>query len=263
MSATKPSHELLLSLFDLTGCVALVTGGSSGLGRIMAQTFAGAGAKVIVVARRRGELEAICASIAEQGGEARYIEADLSQRDGIPDLAKQAKALFGAPNILVNSAGINRRPKLDELSLDDWDQTMRLNLDAPFLLAQALAPGMRARGWGRIINLASLQSVRAFNNSGAYGVSKGGVLQLTRVLAEAWSKHGVTCNAIAPGFVRTPLTEPVLSDPQRAQALAARTMIGRNGELDDFRGIALLLASRASDYITGQTIFVDGGFSAY
>ncbi len=129
-------------------------------------------------------------------------------------------------------------------------------------MAQKLAPAMIAKGWGRIINIASLQSVRAFGNSGAYGASKGGVMQLTRAQAEAWSKHGVTANAIGPGFFATPLTAPVASDPVRWKAMADRTFIGRNGELGDLRGIALFLASRASDYVTGQTIFVDGGFSA-
>jgi gluconate 5-dehydrogenase len=121
---------------------------------------------------------------------------------------------------------------------------------------------MRDRGWGRILNIASLQSVRAFANSGPYGASKGGIMQLTRATAEYWSRHGVTCNAIAPGFFSTPLTAPVFADPQRAQAMAERTMIGRNGELDDLAGTALWLASDASSYVTGQTIFVDGGFSA-
>jgi NAD(P)-dependent dehydrogenase (short-subunit alcohol dehydrogenase family) len=123
-------------------------------------------------------------------------------------------------------------------------------------------PAMIERGWGRIINIASLQSVRAFANSGAYGASKGGVMQLTRAQAEAWSRRGITANAIAPGFFATPLTAAVASDPVKWDANAARTFTGRNGELPDLAGTALYLASRASDYVTGQTIFVDGGFSA-
>ena len=121
---------------------------------------------------------------------------------------------------------------------------------------------MIAKGWGRIINIASLQSVRAFANGGPYGASKGGVMQLTRAQAEAWSRHGICANAIAPGFFATPLTAAVVSDPERWKAMAAKTFIGRNGALDDLRGAAIFLASRASDYVTGQTIFVDGGFSA-
>ena len=151
---------------------------------------------------------------------------------------------------------------MTEISEGDWDATLKLNLDAPFFLAQKLAPAMIAKGWGRIINIASLQSVRAFGNSGPYGASKGGVMQLTRAQAEAWSRDGVNNNAIAPGFFATPLTAPVAGDPARWAAMAERTMIGRNGELDDLRGVTVFLASRASDYITGQTIFVDGGFSS-
>ena len=139
---------------------------------------------------------------------------------------------------------------------------MRLNLDAPFFLAQRLAPAMIARGFGRIINIASLQSVRAFADCAPYGASKGAIAQLTRAQAEAWSRHGVNANAIAPGFFATELTAPVVNDEPRWTQMAQRTFVGRNGELADLWGTALFLASRASDYVTGQTIFVDGGFSA-
>ena len=150
-----------------------------------------------------------------------------------------------------------------EVTEQDWDATLKLNLDAPFFLAQILAPAMIAGAWGRIINIASLQSVRAFANSGPYGASKSAIMQLTRAQAEAWSRHGVNANAIAPGFFSTALTAPVASDPARWEQMAARTFVGRNGELRDLWGAAVFLASHASDYITGQTIFVDGGFSAW
>jgi gluconate 5-dehydrogenase len=151
---------------------------------------------------------------------------------------------------------------MPELSPAEWDTTLAVNLTAPFLLGQAFAPTMARRGWGRIVNLASQQAIRAFGNSGAYGVSKAGVAALTRSQAEAWSRHGVCCNAIAPGFVRTPMTTAVFDDPQRASAMARRTMAGRNGTLADLAGVAVFLASAASAYVTGQTIFVDGGFSS-
>ncbi len=139
---------------------------------------------------------------------------------------------------------------------------MAINLAAPFFLANALAPAMLRRGWGRIINIASLQSQRAFPMSAPYGASKGGIVQLTRAQAEAFSKDGVTANAIAPGFFPTELTAPVVDDPVRWRRMAESTFARRNGELHDLRGTAVFLASRASDYVTGQTIFVDGGFSA-
>lgn len=252
----------LPTLFSLEGRTALVTGGNSGIGKAIALALAEAGANVVLLARDRARLEEAVRSIEAFGHGAAWFDCDLADRVAVADAALRAAKPFGAPDILVNAAGINRRPPLSQLTADDWDATLRLNLDTPFFLAQALVPAMIERRWGRIINLASLQSIRSFNNSGAYGVSKAGIAQLTRVQAEAWSNKGINCNAIAPGFFRTPLTRAVFDDPQRAAALAARTMIGRNGELDDVRGLAVLLASRASDYITGQVIFLDGGFSA-
>jgi NAD(P)-dependent dehydrogenase (short-subunit alcohol dehydrogenase family) len=249
-------------MFALEGRVALVTGASSGIGRAIAATFADAGARVVLVARREDELESTRAEIAAMGGEAEILPCDLGDRAALFRCADAAPRAFGAPDIVVNCAGINIRKPMLELTAEDWDRTLRINLDAPFFLSQRLVPAMIARGWGRIINIASLQSVRAFANSGAYGASKGGVMQLTRAQAEAWSRHGVNANAIAPGFFVTPLTAAVASDPVKWQANAARTFVGRNGELPDLAGTALYLASRASDYVTGQTIFVDGGFSA-
>ena len=256
------SSATIARLFDLTGRVALVTGGSSGIGRAIAQALAGAGAKVVLVARRRDELTRAVDELADDGVAAAALACDLADRAELLACAEQAPSLFGAPDILVNAAGVNIRKPFPDLSETDWDTTIALNLSAPFFLSQRLAPAMRDRGWGRIVNIASLQSVRAFGNSGPYGASKGGVMQLTRATAEYWSRYGVTCNAIAPGFFPTPLTAPVFGDPQRAAAMATQTMIGRNGELADLHGTAVFLASDASAYVTGQTIFVDGGFSA-
>ena len=140
---------------------------------------------------------------------------------------------------------------------------MAVNLDAPFVLGRRFGPGMAERGFGRIINVASQQAFRAFGNSGAYGVSKAGVVALTRSQAEAWSPHGVTSNALVPGFVLTPLTAEASADPGRVAALAGRTMLGRNGLPEDFRAAAVFLAGPAAGYVTGQAIFVDGGFSAH
>ena len=254
----KPIFEL----FDLAGKVALVTGANSGIGAEIADALAEAGAAVVLVARRAAQLDAAKKSIESKGGRAATIPCDLSDRDAIAACARTAPSFFGAPDILVSAAGVNIRRPMAEISAADWDTTLKLNLEAPFFLAQKLAPAMIAKGWGRIINIASMQSVRAFGNSGPYGASKGGILQLTRAQAEAWSRHGVNTNAIGPGFFSTPLTIPVTSDPVRWKAMADKTMIGRNGELKDLRGAAVFLASRASDYVTGQTLFVDGGFSA-
>ena len=252
----------VLSLFSLAGRVALVTGGSSGIGRAIAQALAGAGARIVLVARRAAELSAARDEIVAAGGEAATLACDLADRDALDGCARAAPQFFGAPDILVNAAGINVRRPMLEVTRDDWDRVLKLNLESPFFLSQRLVPAMIERGFGRIINIASLQSVRAFANSGPFGASKGGVMQHTRAQAEAWSAKGVNANAIAPGFFATSLTAPVVADPARWQANAARTFIGRNGEMPDLAGTAIFLASRASDYVTGQTIFVDGGFSA-
>ena len=252
----------IANLFDLSGRCALVTGGNSGIGGEIARALAAAGASVVLVARRQAELDMAAARIAADGGRAAAIACDLADRQAVFDCAARAGAFFGAPDIVVNAAGVNIRRPMLEITEADWDATISLNLAAPFFLSQRLAPAMIAKRWGRIIHIASLQSVRAFGNSGPYGASKGGIMQLTRAQAEAWSKHGVTANAIAPGFFATPLTAPVANDPVRWKQMAERTFIGRNGELPDMRGAAVFLASRASDFVTGQTIFVDGGFSA-
>jgi NAD(P)-dependent dehydrogenase (short-subunit alcohol dehydrogenase family) len=254
--------DFLGQLFSLDGRVAVVTGGSSGIGRSIARALAGAGARVVLVARGARALEETAGWLRAEGGQAAWVSADLGDRARLERGAEEAAAAFGEPDILVNCAGINLRPPLGTLTIAEWDQTMAVNLTAPFLLGQRFGPVMAERGWGRIINVASQQAARAFGNSGGYGASKGGLVSLTRSQSEAWAAHGVCCNAISPGFVITPLTWEAASDPARSAALAARTMIGRNGESEDFQGIAVFLASRASEYVTGQLIFVDGGFSA-
>ncbi len=252
----------VLRLFDLAEHVALVTGASSGIGRAIAVALASAGARIVLVARRAGELTAVREQIESNGGAATVIVCDLTDRNALNACADAAPATFGAPDILVNAAGINLREPMLEITAARWDRTFAINLDAPFFLAQRLVPAMIARGWGRIINIASLQAVRALPDGGAYGATKGGIAQLTRAQAQAWSASGVNANAIAPGFFATALTAPVANDPAKWDLHAKRTFIGRNGELDDLAGTAVYLASRASDYVTGQTIFVDGGYSA-
>jgi NAD(P)-dependent dehydrogenase (short-subunit alcohol dehydrogenase family) len=254
--------DYLRDLFSLDGRVAVVTGGSSGIGLAIAGALAGAGARVVLLARHADALAVAVDAITAEGGSAAWVSVDVGDRQALARGAEQAAGRFGEPDILVNCAGINLRPPMSELTVGDWDQTMAVNLTAPFLLGQRFGPAMAGRGWGRIINVASQQAVRAFGNSGGYGASKGGLASLTRSQSEAWAPLGVCCNAICPGFVITPLTREAASDPGRSAALAARTMIGRNGEAADFEGIAVFLASRASGYMTGQLIFVDGGFSA-
>jgi NAD(P)-dependent dehydrogenase (short-subunit alcohol dehydrogenase family) len=217
---------------------------------------------VVVLARHTEPLAGTVRELSAAGCRAAWVSADLADRAAAQRGADEAAGPFGEPDIVVSAAGVNIRPPLAELTAADWDTLMAVNLTAPFLLGQRFGPLMAGRGWGRIISIASQQAVRAFGNSGGYGASKAGLAGLTRSQSEAWAPHGVCCNAIVPGFVATPLTAEVAADPVRSAALAARTMIGRNGEPEDFEGVAIFLASRASNYVTGQMIFVDGGLSS-
>ncbi len=256
----------LNDLFALNGRVALVTGASSGIGRAMASALAAAGAAVIHAALEAEEsaLQEAVAGVESAGGKAAYVKCDVSRFDALPGVVEKAATFFGSPDILVNAAGVNLREPWEKVSFDTWNKTIDINLTAPFFLARLLIPAMREKGWGKIINIASLQSTRAFPNSAPYGASKGGVMQLTRAMAEAWSGNmsGITCNAIAPGFFKTGLTAPLFDNQEVIDALSRQTIIGRNGELEDLNGLTIFLASRASDYITGQTIALDGGWTA-
>jgi NAD(P)-dependent dehydrogenase (short-subunit alcohol dehydrogenase family) len=242
----------LTELFSLEGRVAVVTGGSSGIGEAMASALAFAGARLSAASR----------SLRDDGCSVAWVSADLSDRAEVRRGASAAAAAFGEPDILVNCAGVNLRPPLASLTEEHWDLMFAVNVHAPFLLGQRFGPQMASAGWGRIINVTSQQAERAFGASGGYGASKGSLASLTRSQSEAWAGSGVCVNSVCPGFVATPLTREVSSDQARSAALAARTHIGRNGEPSDFAGVAVFLASTASDYVTGQTVYVDGGFSA-
>jgi len=257
------ARAYLDELFSLDGLIAVVTGGSSGIGRAIAGALVGAGARVVVLARREGPLAETVAELTGAGGTAGWVSGDLGTRDGVRAAAERAAAVFGEPDVLVNCAGVNLRPPLGSLDEHGWDTTMAVNLTAPFLLGQRFGPGMAARGFGRIVHVSSQQASRAFADSGAYGVSKGGLEALARSQAEAWSPSGVTVNTLVPGFVPTPLNARLSADPQRVAALAARTLVGRNGVPADFAGAAVFLAGRASGYVTGQALHVDGGFSVH
>ncbi len=246
-------------LFSLQGRTACVTGASSGLGRRAASVLAHAGANVIAIARRSVALEQWR---DETPGKTAAIVFDLTDRDGLADLALRIADPFGPPDIVIHAAGINTREPADEVTFEGWDTTLALNLAAPLFLSRLLVPAMKQRRWGRIVNFASLQTYRAFPGGVSYGASKGAIGQLTRSMAENWSPHGINVNAIGPGFIRTELTAAVFGDRQRAQRNAEQTCIGRNGEPEDLDGPLLFLCSDASAYVTGQILMVDGGFTA-
>ena len=250
-----------LSDFSLENKVALITGGTSGLGKMMALALAKAGAFVWIASSRDNADETL-KELKDQGTEGRFIQLDVTSSEALENVVSLIHQESNRIDILVNAAGINLRTSAEDLTLDEWQKTIDINLTAPFHLSQLVADSMRENNWGRIINIASLQSLRAFDNSIPYGASKGGIMQLTRALAQAYSKDGVLVNAIAPGFFRTNLTESLFQDPGKLQTLADKTMMGRNGEEKDIFGISVFLCSDANSYVTGQTIFLDGGFSA-
>ncbi len=249
-------------LFDLSGRRALVTGGNAGIGLAMARALGLAGAEVLLLARREAELAQAVLALQADGIRAAWQAADLCDVEALRAAAALAEGRMGGVDILINAAGVNLRQPFAEVTPQAWQTQIALHLTAPFFLTQALAPGMAARAWGRIINIASLQSTRAFANSAPYGAGKGGVLQLTRAIAQEWSARGVTCNALGPGFFATALTAAVFDNPEVAARHAAQTCIGRNGRLEDLYGATVFLASEASAYVTGQTLMVDGGYTA-
>lgn len=254
--------ESRANLFDVASRNAVVTGASSGIGLALSQTLARMGANVVLVARRAELLEKKCDEITQLGGSVHSVDVDLLDRHAAMASYDRICKPFGFPEIVINAAGINLRESSDDVSWESWDRTISLNLSIPFFFSRLFVDDMKRAGWGRVINIASLQSLRAFPNGIAYGASKGGVIQLTRAMAESWSSFGIMCNAIAPGFFKTALTAPVFENEEVSKKMSDSTAIGRNGTMEDLQGPVLFFASRASDYVTGQVLFVDGGFTA-
>jgi len=266
-----PARSVATKLFDLTGRVAIVTGGGTGIGAGLAQGMAEAGAKVVLVGRRPNPLDESATKINEVCGEERAfaLPADVLKYDELPSLVEKATSLTGnqaPPTILLNNAGINVRQKAENLTPEHWDVSLHLMLTAPFFLGRAMSDAMKQEKYGRIMNIASPQSYLAFPDSIPYAAAKSGNLGLARAMAEYFAPyHGfenVTVNNISPGYVKTELTASVFADVERAERLAGRTLIGRNSVPDDMVGTVVYLASEASNYVTGQTIPVDGGFTA-
>ncbi|MEP6999862.1 MAG: 2-dehydro-3-deoxy-D-gluconate 5-dehydrogenase KduD [bacterium] len=250
------------ALFDLHGQRALVTGASRGLGRAMAEALAGAGADVVCATTRSGGARQTVAAIEGLGQSAWEVVADLGDRAAIDRMTTDIEVLAGPIDILVNNAGTIRRNVAAEYSLADWDAVMRTNVDATFILCQHFGGEMVERGAGKIINIASLLSFSGGLSVPAYTASKHAVAGLTKAFANEWGQHGVQVNAIAPGYFRTDNTQPLQDDPPRSEQIGARIPAGRWGEPSDLAGAIVFLASRASDYVNGHVLVVDGGWMA-
>jgi NAD(P)-dependent dehydrogenase (short-subunit alcohol dehydrogenase family) len=248
--------------FDLEGSVALVTGASRGIGRDLARALAHAGANVAVGARSTGDLEELAREIGNEGGAAQPVELDVRSRDSIEAAVARTEERFGKLDVLVNNAGLGTNHDALDATEEEWDALMDVNLKGLFLACQAAAPGMIDRGFGRIINMSSQAGHVGLRRHAAYCASKGGVEQLTRVLALEWAPHGVTVNAVAPTFVRTPGTAERLDDPEFRDDVLVRIPVGRVGSPMDVAGAVVFLASRASSMVNGAVLDVDGGWTA-
>ena len=249
-------------LFSLAGKRALVTGASQGIGRAMAEALGAAGADVVCAASRPGRAAETVAAIRAMGREAWEVSADLADREAVLALAAEAERQAGRIDILVNNAGTIRRRPAAEHALEDWDLVLRTNLDAAFILSQQLGRGMLERKSGKIVNVASLLSFSGGINVPGYTASKHAVAGLTKALANEWGKSGVQVNAIAPGYIRTENTRALQQDAQRSAEISARIPVGRWGEPSDLAGAVVFLSARASDYVTGHVLVVDGGWMA-
>jgi NAD(P)-dependent dehydrogenase (short-subunit alcohol dehydrogenase family) len=248
-------------MFDLTGQTAIVTGTSRGLGQYFARALAKAGANLVLTSRRRESLAGFAAEIESLGRRTVSLELDVRDQKSIERMAAEAEAAFGQIHILVNNAGCNvRKPALD-VTWEDWNQVLDTNLRGTFFVAQAVARGMIAKGYGRIINIGSVTSVFGYSGLAPYGASRGGVRQLTMSLADDWGKHGVTVNCLAPGWFRTEQNKVLYENKEWVEYLVDRIPAKRAGEPHDLDGAVVFLASEESRYVTGQTLLVDGGIS--
>ena len=251
-----------LEIFDLTGKVAMVTGSTKGLGETAAMALAKAGADVAVCGRNKANLERVSEAIRALGRKSTGFYLDVTSKESIHNGVRDILNTFGRVDILVNNAGVNYRVPVLEYPEDQWDLILDTNLKGYYLVTQAVVPRMIEQGYGKVINVSSIAGQVGVINLLAYASSKGGVNQLTRVMAVEWAKQGVRVNAIAPTYFETELVTQIRNDPERMKFITERTPMGRFGRLPELEGLVIFLASAASDFITGQIICIDGGWTA-
>jgi 2-deoxy-D-gluconate 3-dehydrogenase len=249
-------------LFDLTGRVAVVTGGNGGIGLGMARGLAAAGASIVIAGRNLAKSQAAVTELSTGGVKAIALTVDVNDADAVKAMVADTLTALGRIDILINNAGMNVRKNPDKLALEEWDSVIRTNLTSAFVISKAVHPAMKQAGGGKIINIGSMMSIFGASFSPAYGASKGGIVQFTRSCAIAWAPDNIQCNAVLPGWIDTELTQSARREVDGLHdRVLARSPSGRWGAPGDFAGIAVFLASRASDFVTGAAIPVDGGFS--
>jgi NAD(P)-dependent dehydrogenase (short-subunit alcohol dehydrogenase family) len=254
---------MYLDLFKLAGRVALITGGSQGLGFVMAQALAEAGADVVVTSRKKEKAQKSAAAIADATGRrALGLAVDVTDAQQVEAMVQSTIEAFGHIDILVNNAGVNVRKPIEEFDEASWDLVQNTNLKAPFFCSRAVARPMKEQRYGRVINIASMLGLTALPERGAYCSSKGGLIQLTKVLALEWAPYNVTVNALCPGPFATELNIPVLNNPQANQFFLNHIALGRWGQPEEIGGAIIFLASDASSFMTGSALVFDGGWTA-
>lgn len=253
-----------MDLFSLKGKTAVVIGGSKGIGKAVAAGFSDAGADVVICSRNQEQLDAAAKEISDKtGGTVVGIAADIKSCDGVNSFVAKVAEKFGHIDILVNGAGVNVRSMALDFTEEGWDTVQDVQLKYVFFMCQAVAKHMKENGIkGKIINIASLTSVLGLKNMASYACAKSAIAGLTRVLANEFAEYGINVNAFGPGYVKTDMTKAVFDDPERVKSLLSRIPMNRFGAPEDMIGAAVFLASPASDYITGQIVYVDGGFLA-
>lgn len=258
---------MALEQFELNGRIAMVTGSTRGLGEVAAKAMAKAGADIVVCGRNESDLKRVPEQIRQIGVKSEGYFLEVTSMQSVRDAAKKILNDFGRVDILVNNAGTNYRASILETPVQEWERIIDIHLHGTFRVSQAIVPQMIERGYGKVINISSIASrvvvPPKVTNCPAYHAAKGGINQLTKVMAVEWAQSGVRANAIAPTYFETDMVKVVRNDPERFQAICDKTPMGRMGELSEFEGVVIFLASPASDFITGQIVGIDGGWTAW